>query len=256
MFSRRQKKIFRIAYLISGSFLLIAALWLMAHSTGRHRIKYIHYTEFGIGIPENYSIHGIDVSHYNDEINWPLVKAMRVDSIILRFAFIKATEGLDQEDEWFEANWKKSKENQIIRGAYHYFITNEDGEKQAQYFIGKVKLEPGDLPPVLDIEDLGNTTPAAMIKELKKFLVILENHYHVKPILYSYADFYDHYLSKDFSNYPFWVAHYGGVHGPRINREFNFWQHNDSGHVNGINSYVDFDVFNGDSAKLSRLLIH
>ncbi len=255
MFSR-QKKIFRLAFIFSGTLILIAALWLIVHARGRHHIKYIHYTEFGIGLPENYSIHGIDVSHYNDEINWPLVRSMRVNNITLQFAFIKATEGTDQEDEWFEANWKNCKQNQIIRGAYHYFISGEDGGLQAKYFISKVRLEPGDLPPVLDIEDLGHTSPAAMTAELKKFLKTLEDNYHTKPIIYSGSDFYNHYLSRDFSDYPLWVAHYGGVQQPRIGREFQFWQHNDSGHVNGINSIVDFNVFNGDSTQLTKMLLH
>ncbi len=256
MFSRRQKRIFRLAFFISGTLVLITALWLLVQARGRHRVKYIHYTEFGIGLPENYSINGIDVSHYNDEINWPMIKAMRVNDITLQFAFIKATEGTDLEDEWFGTNWKNCKANNIIRGAYHYFIASEDGDQQARHFIQTVKLDPGDLPPVLDIEDLGTSTPTAMKAELMKFLKAIENNYHVKPVIYSYTDFYNHYLAEDFSDYPLWIAQYGSAQEPRIGRAFLFWQHNETGHVNGINSNVDFDVFNGDSTQLSNILIH
>jgi lysozyme len=50
-----------------------------------------------------------------------------------------------------------------------------------------------------------------------------------------------------------WVAHYLVKDKPRIKRNWIFWQHNESGHVNGIASFVDFNVFNGDSASFEML---
>ncbi len=84
---------------------------------------------------------------------------------------------------------------------------------------------------------------------------MLQDTYKVKPIIYSYADFYQQYLSSDFTDYPFWVAHYFKEQMPVVSRDWIFWQHNDGGHVNGITSKVDFDVFSGDSAAFKALLI-
>ena len=70
---------------------------------------FIRYKEFGISIPTQYSIHGIDVSRYQTTIAWEEVKNMKVQDIQLGFAFIKATEGNDLIDPFFKRNWKKSK---------------------------------------------------------------------------------------------------------------------------------------------------
>ena len=72
------------------------------------RTAFIEYREFGIQIPVNYSVHGIDVSKYQDVINWQSVKNMQVEDVHISFVFVKATEGLGNEDQMFSRNWKKS----------------------------------------------------------------------------------------------------------------------------------------------------
>ena len=96
--------------------------------------------EFGIGIPVNYEIHGIDVSKYQDFIDWGSVKAMNVEDVRIGFAFIKATEGLGNEDALFERNWRKIKEAGLTRGAYHFFLATKSGKEQAENFINSVTL--------------------------------------------------------------------------------------------------------------------
>ena len=58
-------------------------------------------------------------------IAWEEVKSMKVDDIQLGFAFIKATEGIGNVDPQFNRNWRRSKNNDIIRGAYHFFICQQ-----------------------------------------------------------------------------------------------------------------------------------
>jgi lysozyme len=217
---------------------------------------FIRYPEFGIEIPEQYSIHGIDVSRYQSQIAWDEVKAMKVKEIKLGFAFIKATEGIGNLDPNFRRNWSKAKDNGVIRGAYHFFIGSKDGRMQAENFIDKVELETGDLPPVLDVEQLNGNTPSQLKAEIRKWLDIVENHYQVKPIIYTNVDFYNRFLGNDFDAYPLWLAHYYQPERPRISRNWLFWQHSDQGRVNGIASKVDFNVFNGDSIAFRELLIN
>lgn len=218
-------------------------------------LKFVTYPEFGIPIPYEYEIHGIDVSKYQRQISWKAVKQMQVQHIKLGFAFMKATEGLTNADAYFRRNWRKSKEAGIIRGAYHFFIATKDGSKQAQNFISKVTLESGDLPPVLDVEQTFGASPDKVHKEVKEWLDAVEQHYGVKPIIYTYVDFYEKNLKGYFDDYPLWVAHYLQPHQPRISREWSFWQHSEKGRVNGILSKVDFNVFNGDSAAFKALLV-
>ena len=256
MLPARQKKKARkliitatiVAVLTVGGFLLYQSL---VYS----KAKFIRYPEFGIVIPESYSIHGIDISKYQSIIAWEEVKAMKVRNIQLGFAFIKATEGIGNTDPQFKRNWKKTKENNIIRGAYHFFIGSKDGRMQAENFIDKVELEPGDMPPVLDAEQLNGVPTVQMKKEMKKWLDIVENYYGVKPIIYTNVDFYNRNLGSEFDRYPLWVAHYYQTEQPRIKRGWVFWQHSDEGRVNGIVSKVDFNVFGGDSLEFKNILI-
>lgn len=218
------------------------------------RARFVRYPAFGISIPESFSIHGIDVSKYQQTIAWDAVKEMKVKNIQLGFTFIKATEGIGNTDEQFYRNWKKSKQSGMIRGAYHYFLATKDGREQAENFIKTVDLKSGDLPPVVDIEQSLGVSSAILKKELKEWLDIVENYYKVKPIIYTNVDFYNRYLDTVFDSYPLWAAHYFQYDTPRIKRNWIFWQHSEEGRVNGILSKVDFNVFNGDSAQFKNLL--
>ena len=256
MTTRQKKKIIRFTMLLIVLVILASGGWMFYQWLLYRKAKFTRYPEFGIAIPEAYAIHGIDVSRYQNTIAWEEVKLMNVKEIKLGFAFIKATEGIGNTDPEFRRNWKRSKSNGIIRGAYHFFISSKDGRMQAQNFIGKVELEPGDLPPVLDVEQLNGSSSIMVRKELKEWLAIVENYYHVKPIIYTNIDFYKRNLGSEFDSYPLWVAHYYQERQPRIDRGWVFWQHNDGGNVNGITSKVDFNVFSGDSLDFRNLLVH
>jgi lysozyme len=219
------------------------------------KARFTMYPGFGIELPSAYEIHGIDVSNFQQTIYWPSVNKMQVKDVKIDFAFIKATEGLNNTDKQFKKNWQKAKEANIPRGAYHFFLATKDGKIQANNFIKNVKLEPGDLPPVLDIEQLYGVPPQLMQRRIKDWLQTIEAAYDVKPIIYSSADFYNRYLGKDFDDYPLWVAHYFAQRQPSVRRDWQFWQHSSIGHVNGIRSSVDFNVFNGDSKAFEALLI-
>ena len=219
------------------------------------RAKALRYTAFGIDMPANYSIHGIDVSSYQETIDWASVKEMEINKIKIGFAFIKATEGLNDADKLFKRNWQATKKDSITRGAYLFFLATKSGDKQARNFIKQVQLSKGDFPPVLDVEELYNVNPSIMRTRVKECLKTLEATYKVKPIIYSYANFYENYLGKEFDNYPLWIAHYFEKEKPRTSREWTFWQHSDKGRVNGIAGDVDFNVFKGDSLDFKNLLI-
>ena len=219
------------------------------------QVRFVTYKEFGIPMPAHYGIHGIDVSRYQQRITWEAVKKMQVRGIRLDFAFIKATEGNTRVDPFFKRNWKKSKEVGVIRGAYHFFIPNRDGRTQAQNFIRTVVLESGDLPPVLDVEQAGRVKAATIRKEVKAWLDVVEKYYGVKPIIYANISFYKRYLEGYVDDYPLWVAHYLQPDQPRIERDWDFWQHSETGRVDGIVSKVDFNVFNGDSVAFRELLV-
>lgn len=256
MLSRKQKKrIRRVLFIVLGVSVLWIGGWMLVQWLSYRKAKFTRYTEFGIDIPNGFEIHGIDVSKYQSVIAWEEVKKMQVKQIQMGFAFIKATQGTSSTDPQFHRNWKKAKAAGMPRGAYHFFIASADGTVQANNFFNEVTLEDGDLPPVLDVEQLNGTTPEHLRTEVHEWLVLAEAHYGVKPIIYTNVDFYIRNLGKDFDDYPLWAAHYYQPGQPRISRPWTFWQHSDQGHVNGIVGKVDFNVFNGDSMEFSKLLI-
>ncbi len=216
---------------------------------------FVRYDAFGIEIPTEFSIHGIDVSKYQDRINWEAVRDMEVEDVRIGFVFIKATEGLGNMDPFFRRNWEKAGSVGLPRGAYHFFLAPKSGAEQAENFIRRVDLRPGDLPPVLDVEQTYGVGPEKLRTEVRAFLQRLEAHYGIKPIIYTNVDFYNRYLKDLFDDYPLWVAHYLRKDRPRIARTWAFWQYSESGSVNGIRARVDFNVFNGDSTDFENLLI-
>ena len=241
--------IITIIYLASA----VLAVYLI--TTYVNKPKFMRYPAFGIPVPVNYIIHGIDVSHHQSSINWDEVKNMQDQNLKIGFTFIKATEGLSDVDNTFRRNWFRAYEAKLPRGAYHYFIASKSGKVQAENFIDNVILQKGDLPPVLDIEKTFGISEQELQHRVKDWLTTIEKQYKIKPIIYTNVDFYENYLAGSFDNYPLWVAHYLVQDKPRIKRNWLFWQHNETGRVNGIDAYVDFNVFNGDSTDFKKLLL-
>ncbi|MGV7105413.1 glycoside hydrolase family 25 protein [Flavobacterium sp. U410] len=192
---------------------------------------------------------GFDVSEYQYEVDWEGVQVLE-DTFQLSFAFIRATAGQDKIDTQFKRNWKKSKENGFLRGAYHYYRPNENSIKQAENFIKTVHLQKGDLPPVLDIEKLPKKQSLDSLKKgLRRWLVKVEQHYKMKPIIYTGESYYNDFLKKEFKEYPFWIANYN-FWRKNPDEHWLLWQFTEKAKIQGIEGMVDVNVFNGDIVKL------
>ena len=192
---------------------------------------------------------GFDVSEYQSEIDWE--QTYHIDqSFELSFVFIRATAGKNKVDSRFKENWKASKERELIRGAYHYYRPNENSIEQAENFIKTVKLQKGDLPPVLDIEKLPKSQSIDSLKVgLRRWLKKVEKHYKVKPIIYSGESYYTDFLKEEFSEYPLWIANYNFWRND-LESDWQFWQFTEKAQIEGIKGMVDINIFNGDKNKL------
>ena len=211
--------------------------------------------EYGICMPCCYDVHGIDISHYQGEIDWPQLLQSRLTDFPIEFIFMKATEGGDLADDAFVQNFTEAGNHGFIRGAYHFFSSKTDPLKQADFFIRTVKLAPGDLPPVLDVEVTGKKTTKELQQSIKRWLDRVEAHYGVKPILYTSYKFKTRYLNDSiFDTYPYWIAHYY-VDSVKYEGKWHFWQHTDVGSVPGIGEDVDLNVFNGSLDELKKMTL-
>ncbi|HEY9733298.1 MAG TPA: GH25 family lysozyme [Drouetiella sp.] len=213
---------------------------------------------------------GIDVSHHNGTIDWNKVKAAGVN-----FVFIKASEGLTLGDDQYATNIAKARALGIPAGAYHFFIPTSSVSQQVTNFCNQVgRLQPGDLPPVLDVEVPSRWVTApeeaaqmhtawlAMTVDRRVAKVIewmdgVEKQLGVTPILYASSNFVRDTLggSPKLKKYRLWVANYK-VSVPTIPAPFTdwaFWQDSETGTVSGITGNVDTDWFNGTAAQLNAL---
>jgi lysozyme len=208
--------------------------------------------------PEDFSIHGIDVSKFQGEIDWPAVKTAGV-----RFAWIKATEGGDHLDEKFAQNWQEARAAGVPRGAYHFVYWCRPPLEEIGWFEQNVPVEPDALPPVLDVE----ATPTSrtckrhlrrdeVLRDMRVMLDEMERHYGKRPVIYTTVDFYQAILQPDeFSDYQIWVRSTKvppqGAYGAR---RWAFWQYQSDASIPGIRGKVDRNAFAGDPLQWRAFL--
>lgn len=206
--------------------------------------------------PEGYEIHGIDISHYQGKIDWEQLKNAMIKGCPVRFVIIKSTEGSSRLDENFRENFNQARDFGFIRGVYHFWSNKSTAREQAYYFLDQVHLTDSDLPPVLDIEHKpADKSVEDFQRDVLTWLHIVEDKYHVKPIIYTYYKFKEQYLSAPvFEDYPYWIAHYY-VDKVQYKGKWKFWQHTDVGKLPGIKGYVDFNIYNGSYYELKQLCI-
>ena len=197
----------------------------------------------------NNQVQGIDVSHFQGTVNWSAVKAAGIT-----FAYAKATDGNTYTDPLFKTNWPAMQAAGILRGAYHFYESNDDPLTQAQNFLKVVgTLGVQDLPPVVDIEAFkGNFGTQSLASNLQVWLDTIASALQRTPMIYTNTTFWNTNMNANFSKYPLWIAEYG-VSQPKIPNgwsNYNFWQNSQSGAVAGVSGSVDLDVFAGSMTDL------
>lgn len=226
------------------------------YSTAVQITDYIHFygyrpvKSFAIRIPASYTIHGIDVSRWQERIDWQRVAKMRDNGIRLQFAFIKATEGEKLVDPYFSRNWQLSRENGLLRWAYHYFSPSVAAPGSGTIISANGGFLTRRFPCGTGRRRAGKIIGKRITQAGKSGLKMVEKRTGKKPIIYSGAVFYHTNLAGYFNEYPWWVAHYYQRRPDNDGMAWRFWQHSDRGQVDGINGPVDFNVFNGTVEEL------
>lgn len=202
---------------------------------------------------------GIDVSHWQNEIDW---RAVARDNC--RFAFIKATEGATYQDPRFAANRAAATEAGIAVGAYHYLRQTSTIPDQLANFTNIVHtLRPGDLPPALDVEDpkqWSGVAAAELTELVLSWLRGAHRTFGIRPLIYLSPAFAESLLTPttaELANFPLWIAHWKADQ-PRIPKpwqSWTFWQHSSTGSINGIHGKVDLDWFTGDDEQFQQLRV-
>ncbi|MFT5859461.1 MAG: lysozyme [Flavobacteriaceae bacterium] len=189
-------------------------------------------------LPEGFYSHGIDISHYQDDIDWAVLSKL-LDSTI-SFVYCKSTEGVSYVDPAWKENRNQLTQLNVKHGAYHFFLPSMNAPQQAKHFLKHYSFREGDLPPVLDAETEG-ATDKILIQGMKSWLKLVERKTGVRPVIYTSYHFYKTKFRGKFDDYEFWIASYNSNEKRLSDDCIIHWQYTDLGIVQGINGFVDLN---------------
>ena len=224
-------------------------------------------------------IYGIDISRYQHEqgrkkfpINWRSLRITRLSRRIhdqqlvdgpadypVSFVYIKSTEGISIVNQYFAADYRAARKQQIPVGAYHFFSLKSPAKAQANYFVNHTLFRKGDFPPVLDVEPTDAQIrkiggDEELMNRVRVFMSIVEQRTGMRPILYISQSFINHHMNNASDikqKYNVWIARYG-QYKPDV--KLVYWQLCPDGKVDGITGAVDINVFNGYQAQFDEFI--
>ena len=206
---------------------------------------------------------GIDVSETNEVIDWQQVKREGY-----AFACAKATDGAKIIDATYQTNWTAMQSNGVLRCAYHVYRMSDPPEEQAKLFLANVQIQPGDLPPVLEVFELGSASSLSILRSIYSWLTIVEQATGVRPILRTSPNLWSKIINQDlstniaqeqppqFGSFPLWVVDYKET-SPDIPSgwaNWTFWQYTDQGRSGGISTAFSISRFNGNPRDLEGFI--
>lgn len=213
-------------------------------------------------------IHGIDVSKWQAEINWPRVKEAGVKYAMIRLGYRGSANGTLQMDSRFDENMNGAKNAGIPIGIYFFTqaVTVQEAEEEAQFVIDNLRKYAGwvELPVVIDIENLSdsrldaaNLSAEEKTAICKAFCEKIESAGYAAGVYSNKSYMYDDLNMRSLEDeYFIWMANYTMATDYR--GKYSMWQYTSKGSVDGIEGYVDLNVmylkeWNGQEFRFSGL---
>lgn len=219
--------------IISGIIIFIFVLCIQINNT------------YALAPVSNLSYQGIDVSNWQGYINY---EEVRNDGI--QVVYIKASQGTNIKDAYFDINYENAKANGLSVGFYHYLTatSTEQAIEEANFFVSVISGKTPDCKLVLDYETFGGVGRAEINNIARTFMERVEELTNKEVILYSdlsnAINTFDTNLAND---YELWIAYYEDRNNLiNIETSWNTYigiQYTDRGIVNGINGNVDRDLY-------------
>lgn len=208
-----------------------------------------------LSINSSDKVMGIDVSHYQGDVTWDKVAASD-----LAFAITKATGGKDYTDPQFHQNWHEIRQQNLIRGAYHFFYAGDDVHAQVEHFLTTVgTFRSTDFPPILDIEITDQVDPNDLKSNALLWLQLVKQQTQRTPIIYTDASFAQEYLTDPkFGEYYLWLADYDNqqppIPAPWKGKDWLLLQYTETGTAPGVTGNVDLNRYRGSLDDLRRII--
>jgi len=205
----------------------------------------VHYYEEG----ERISRKGIDVSRYQEKIDWEKVAEDEVDYAFVRLGIRGYTEGEILEDETFQKNIEGALKNDIDVGVYFFTqaMSVEEAEEEAEFVIESIAPYKVAYPVVIDVEVVtsANARSNDLSKEERtKYCIafcekVKEAGY--TPMIYGNLKTFMLLLDiEQLEEYDKWFAYYDETY--YFPYDFKIWQYTNKGKVSGIKGDVDLNV--------------
>ncbi len=217
--------------------------------------QYQHQSRFDNAI----IVDGIDVSYYQQDVDWDKVKRHGMDYVFIRIGTTATDQFKIVKDSYFEEHYAAAKEAGLMVGVYYFSAakTLSEAQTEAEHVITWLDGRQLDLPVVFDYEASERVVPSKidMTSNALRFLNYIEKNSDYEAMFYSYRTLMDPaWASAEFTmnlidkKYPVWIAQYA-TDINSYSRPFEFWQYADDGSVNGIEGKTDCNFWYFDSAN-------
>lgn len=192
---------------------------------------------------------GIDVSNWQGFINYTDVKNAGIDIV-----YIKASQGSNIKDAYFETNYENAKAAGLKVGFYHFLTatTEEEAVQEANFFASVINGKTPDCKLVLDYETFGGVDVTSINQIAETFMSTVQDITGKEIILYSDLSNAQDVFGTDLAEkYELWIAYYGDYNDLSDYQtswsEYIGVQFSDTGNINGISGDVDRDLFTADA---------
>ena len=191
---------------------------------------------------------GIDVSNWQGFIDYTEVRNAGIDIV-----YIKASQGSNIKDHYFETNYQNAKAAGLKVGFYHFLTatTEEEAVEEANFFASVITGKTPDCKLVLDYEIFGGADVTTINQIAETFMSTVQEITGKEIILYSDLSNAQDVLGTDLAEkYELWIAYYGNYnnlsHYQTNWTEYIGVQFSDTGNIDGISGDVDRDLFTVD----------
>jgi GH25 family lysozyme M1 (1,4-beta-N-acetylmuramidase) len=201
-------------------------------------------------INEKYkSVLGIDVSEWQDDINWQKVKEAGVEFAMIRVGWRGSEQGVLKEDTCAQANYAGASAAGIKVGAYFFSqaITVAEAVEEANYLVDLIKDWNVEMPVVFDWEYIDETSRTAKVDQRtltdcsKAFCDAVKAAGYEPMIYFNISHSYDRIYIRELTDYKFWLARYDTVLDYPY--KVDMWQYTETGTVPGISTNVDINLY-------------
>ena len=268
---KREKKpagtAFRLKHIAAAVLVLLMIVLIVRFALYLSSISRTHLSDDGLTHAIRYQnsviVHGIDVSEFQEDINWKKVKSSGADFVFIRAGYRKAETGELKKDAEFEENIRKANRAGLMCGAYFYSqaLNEAEAEEEAEYLMELVEPYDIEMPLVIDYEfynggrlqqavEAGEMPAASMYHDVVLAFCRKVEEEGYESAVYANYDMLTNYMDSSIldDEAVIWAAQYGGE--CQVKGNYMYWQCSDSAKVGGIKGEVDHDIWYIEPGKV------